>query len=237
MKPLDQLLELLEHGAPMNLRNLLLLSTSTFLLTASLHGQTTPAPVWATVTPESATVAVVLPAGTTYRFGDSINNKWSAPITVNVPTTFSPVYLPDGVFPFSDPDPGIVKELDILETSAPQNVVVTDLAASPATAASLTVPALVAPTSIPITPGTTYTLTLSNFVIEPGSLPGAPMVAAVNAPPSMAYQTWEGTQMSLTIDGVTMVCTPSQNSTGDGFSLNCSVPAPAGSTQTASAGQ
>jgi hypothetical protein len=225
-------------GPPLNFRNLLLsLSTSTFLLTASLHGQTTPAPVWSTVTSESTTVAVVLPAGATYRFGDSLNNKWSAPITVNVPTTFSPVFFPDGVFPFSDPDPGTAKELDVLETYTPQNVVLTNLAVSPATTATLTVPALIVPTAIPVTPGSTYTLTLSNFVIGPGSPQSAPMIAAVNAPPSLAYQTWQGTQMNLTIDGVTMVCTPVVNSTSDGFSLNCSVPVGSDSAQTASAGQ
>ena len=226
----------------MNLsKHLLFLSTSTFLLTASLlYGQTTPAtptPVWSTITSESTTVAVVLPAGATYRFGDSINNKWSAPITVDVPTTFSPVYLPDGVFPFSDPDPGTAKELDILEASTPQTVVVTNLAVSPATTVSLTVPPLVAPALIPLTPGATYTLTLSNFVIAPGSPQNAPMVAVVNAPPSMAYQTWQGTQMNLNIDGVTLICTPSQNSTGDAFNLNCAVTAPTSSGLTASAGQ
>jgi hypothetical protein len=226
----------------MNLPNhLLFLSTSTFLLTASLlYGQTTPAspaPVWATITAESATVAVVLPAGATYRFGDSINNKWSAPITVNEPTTFSPVYLPDAVFPFADPDPGVAKELDVLETYAPQTVVVTNLSASPATTVAQTVPPLVVPTSIPVTPGSTYTVTFSNFMIASGSPQNAPMVALVNAPPTMSYQTWEGTQMNVTIDGVTMVCTPSQTGPGQAFNLNCAVPAPASSGQTAGAGQ
>ena len=221
----------------MNVRNfLLLLSTSTFLLTASLHGQTTPTPIWATIAAESSTVAVVLPAGATYRFGDAANNKWSAPITVNEPTTFSPVFYPAGVFPFSDPDSGVAKELDVLETSAPQTVLVTDLSTSPATTATLTVSSL-PPTTIPMTPGTTYTLTFSSFAIAQGSSPSAPMVALVNAPPTLAYQTWQGTQMNLTIDGVTMVCTPTQNNTNQTMTLNCAVPAAAGSGQTASAGQ
>jgi hypothetical protein len=226
-------------GALMNRgKHLLLLSTAIFLLTASsLYGQTAPAPVWTMIAPESITVAVVLPAGTTYRFGDSINNRWSASITVNEPTPFSPVANNSGVFPFSDPDPGVVKELDVLETSAPQAVLVTNLAAAPATAVSLTVPPLVAPASVPMTPGTTYTLTFSNFTIAPGSAQGAPMIAVVNAPPTMAYKTWEGTQMNLTIDGVTLVCTPTQNNTTQTMNLNCVVPATTGSVQIAGAGQ
>lgn len=82
-------------------------------------------PIWVTITQESYTVAVVLPAGASYRFGDYANNKWSDPITVTAATTISPVRWPDG-FTFADPDPGVAKELDILETPAPQTVTVTD---------------------------------------------------------------------------------------------------------------
>lgn len=188
------------------------------------------------ITPESASIAVVLPAGATYRFGDSTNNQWSAPITLNQPTTFSPVYLPDGVFPFSDPDPGVVKELDVLETTAPQTALVTNLAASPATTLSQIVPPLVVPTSVPVLPGTSYTLTFSNFVIAAGSPQNTPMIALANAPTTMAYQTWQGTQMNLTIDGVTLVCTPTQNNTSQAVSMNCAVPLPA-SGQTSGSGQ
>jgi hypothetical protein len=188
------------------------------------------------VTVESNTVAVVLPAGATYRFGDTINNLWSAPITVDVPTTFSPVNFPAGVFPFADPDPGQGKELDVLETSAPQTVLVTDLSTSPATTVSQIVPPL-PPSSVPMTPGTTYTLTFSNIVITPGTPQNAPMLALVDAPPTFAYHTWEGTQMNLTIDGATLVCTPSQTNTDETVTMNCAVPAPTGTGQTPSAGQ
>lgn len=222
----------------MNRCNRFLLLTTPFLLTTSLlYGQTAPAPVWAMVAPESATVAVVLPAGATYRFGDSTNNRWSAPITVNVPTTFSPVAFNSGVFPFSDPDVGVVKELDVLETSAPQAVVVTNLATSPATTISQIVPPLVGPASVPVLPGTSYTLTFSNFAIAPGTPANAQMIAFVNAPSSNANHAWEGTQMNLTIDGVTMVCTPSQSNTDQTLSLNCAVPAAAGTGQTTGSGE
>jgi hypothetical protein len=215
----------------MKLRNsFLLLLISPFLLpTLVMHGQTAqaqvaPVPLWVMLTTESATVAVVLPAGTTYRFGDTTNNLWSAPITVTEATTFSPVSYPAGVFPFADPDPGTVKELDVLETAAPQAIQVTNLAA--ATTVSQMVPGTaVVPTSVPVTPGTAYTVTFSNFMVPATAPQNAPMVAFVNSPPNEANQAWEGTQMNLTIDGVTMVCTLGPGNTAQTFTLNCTVPA------------
>ena len=197
------------------------------LAVPAVHGQTTPAPVWATVAAESTMTAVTLPAGTTYRFGDYVNNKWSAPVTVYVPTTISPVSMASGnPFPFSDPDPGTVKELDVLETTSPQTVAVLNLAATPATTVSQIIPSMAPPTSVPVTPGTSYTLTFSNFAIAPGTPQNAMMMALVNAPPDSANQTWEGTQMNLTIDGVTRVCTYGQTYTNAVFSMTCTVPTP-----------
>jgi hypothetical protein len=63
------------------------------------------------------------------------------------------------------------------------------------------------------------------------------MIAFVNAPSSNANRTWEGTQMDMTIDGVIMVCTPSQNNTDQTFNLNCVVPATVGTGPTTSSGQ
>jgi hypothetical protein len=198
------------------------------LATPFLHGQAAPAtssPVWATITPENTSVSVTLPAGTTYRFGDYTNNKWSDPVTVTAATTISPVSMSGGnPFPFSDPDFGTVKELDVLETTAPQTVAVTNLAASPATTVSQVVPPLVPPTAVPVAPGTTYTLTFSNFATSPTAGQNALMLALVNAPSTLANQTWEGTQMNLTIDGVTLVCTYGQTYTNGVFSLTCTVP-------------
>jgi hypothetical protein len=200
------------------------------LATPVLHGQTAPAPVWATVAPESTTTSITLPAGTTYRFGDYTNNLWSASVTVQTATTISPVSMSGGnPFPFADPDFGTVKELDILETTAPQSISVTNLTAS--TTVAQIVPPLVPPMSVPVAPGTAYTLTFSNFTVAPGTPQNALMLAFVNAPQTSANQTWEGTQMNLTIDGVTMVCTFGQNYTSGVFSLNCTVPTtPPGST-------
>ena len=82
----------------------------------------TTSPVWISLTNENPYVSVSLPAGTTYRFGDYANNRWSTPITLTTATTFNQVLWPAGVFPFSDPDPGVAKELDVLmevSTNAP----------------------------------------------------------------------------------------------------------------------
>ena len=207
----------------MLLRKLSLLS---FLLaTPLIYGQTAPTQTWFTVTPENAAVSVTLPAGTTYRFGDYTNNKWSASITVNVATTISPVSMANGdPFPFSDPDYGTVKEFDILETPAAQTVTVTN--SSAATTVAQAVPPLVPPTTIPVPAGSAYTLTFSNFSTPVGSAQNALMLTLVNAPASGANRAWQGTQMNLTVDGVTFTCTYGQTYTDQVFTMNCAVPTP-----------
>ena len=60
---------------------------------------------------------IVLPIGSTYRLGCATGN--SAPITVTKPTTLS-MFFPAGSFPFSDPCPGVAKELDLQLTASPQ---------------------------------------------------------------------------------------------------------------------
>lgn len=196
------------------------------LATPIAFGQTTsPAPVWITIAPESPATGVTLPAGTTYRFGDYANNKWSAPVTVSATTTISPISMASGdPFPFGDPDFGTVKELDVLETTAPQSILVSNLDTAPATVVAQIVPPLAPPTSVPTLPGTAYTLTFSNFAIAPGTPQNALMLALVNAPSNDANKSWVGTQMNMTLGGVTFVCTYGQNYTSQVFTLNCTVP-------------
>ncbi|HEV2620174.1 MAG TPA: hypothetical protein VGU23_09590, partial [Acidobacteriaceae bacterium] len=207
----------------------------------TLYAQTATPPAtntWTTITSENSGVSITLPAGTTYRFGDYTHNRWSAPVKVSVATTFSPVYFPAGQFPFSDPDPYTAKELDVLQTTAPQSISVTNTSASPATAVAQIVPPLTPPTTVPVLPGTSYTLTFSNFSTPPGTGVNALMLAFVNAPANLANHTWEGTQMNLTIDGVTLVCTYGQTYSDGVFSLSCTVPGAAGSsTGSSSPGQ
>ena len=189
-----------------------------------LHSQTTPTQTWFTVTPENPAVSVTLPAGTTYRFGDYTNNRWTT-VTVNVATTISPVSMASGnPFPFSDPDYGTVKELDVLEAPAAQTITVSN--ASAATTVAQVVPALIPPSTIPVPAGTAHTLTFSNFSTPVGSAQNALMLSLVNAPASGANRAWQGTQMNLTVDGVTFSCTYGQTYTDAVFTLNCTVANP-----------
>jgi hypothetical protein len=202
----------------LSLLSLLAAAPLAFAQTTTTTTATTP--VWSTIASEGNT-SVTIPAGATYRFGDKVNNLWSAPITVSSATTFSPIYI--GIFPFADPDPGTVKELDVLETTAPQTVTVVNFNAG--TTVAQVVPPLVPPTAVPLPAGNAYTLTFSNFTTPASAGPNALMFAFVNAPANMANNTWEGTQMNLTFDGVTMVCTYGQTYTNEVFTLNCTVPA------------
>jgi hypothetical protein len=195
--------------------------------------QTTPvpstAPVWVTIASEGD-VKVVLPAGATYRFGDSVHNLWSVPVTVQAQTTFTTLYYPSDNFPFADPDPGSVKELDVMEASLPQTVTVVNTLNWNSVAQ--VVPALTAPALSPVSPGGTYTLTFSNFSTPASAGQNALMFAFVNAPANLANITWEGTQMNVTINGVTMVCTYGQTYTTGVFSLACNAAAPTGTATT-----
>ncbi|MCU1253041.1 MAG: peptidase gametolysin [Edaphobacter sp.] len=107
-----------------------------------------PAPVqqsaqtgtWFTVIPaekQAQTLSVSVPAGTTYRFGDTKNNKWCTPVTISTATTVS-----DWDAGPEDCDPGTAKEMDILETSAAQTVKIIDSSVTPAVSTPKTVPAL-----------------------------------------------------------------------------------------------
>jgi len=210
------------------------------LSAAPLFAQTA-SPTWFTVTQENSSVSVVLPAGTTYRFGTAscpVQNgaaSWTQ-ITLTAQTTLSPVSMAGGnSFPFSDPCNGTVKELDVLETSSAQTISVTNSAATPATVA-MVVPSLTPATVVDATPGSNHTLTFTNFTVAPGSTQNALMFAFVNQPANNANNTWEGTQMNLSIDGVTLVCSYGQTYTSGVFTLSCTVPSStSGSTvQTAS---
>lgn len=205
------------------------LSIVALLSAAPLFAQTTSS-TWFTVTQESLTTSVTLPAGATYRFGTAncpaANNaaSWTQ-VTVTQATTISPVSMSGGdPFPFSDPCFGTVKELDVLETASTQTISVTNTAATPATVA-MVVPSLTPTTVVNATPGSNHTLTFTNFSVAPGSSQNALMFAFVNQPANNANNIWEGTQMNLSIDGVNLTCTYGQTYTSGVFTLSCTVPA------------
>jgi hypothetical protein len=212
------------------------------LSAAPLFAQTTTNPVWFTVTGESQNVSLTLPAGTTYRFGtancaiEGGAADWTQ-VTVTQTTFIANVSQGGTVnpFPFGPVCYGTVKELDVLETSAAQTLTVSNATATPSTVA-MVVPSLAPPPVVDATPGSNHTLTFTNFTVAPGSSQNALMFAFVNQPANNANNTWEGTQMNLSIDGVTLVCTYGQTYTSGVFTLSCTVPSStSGSTvQTAS---
>ncbi|HEY5055161.1 MAG TPA: hypothetical protein VII58_03325 [Acidobacteriaceae bacterium] len=220
------------------------LSVLAVLSAAPLLAQTTTTPTWFTITQESGTTSVALPAGTTYRFGTAncaAQNGAAAwtQVTVSQPTTISPVSMgavySTGInpFPFADPCGGSVKELDVLETATLQTISVTNTVATPSLVA-MVVPSLVPTTVVDATPGSNHTLTFTNFTVAPGSTQNALMFAFVNQPANNADNIWEGTQMNLTIDGVTLTCSYGQTYTSGVFTLSCTVPVTTTTTQTAS---
>jgi hypothetical protein len=227
-----------------SLSSLRKLSVLAVISAAPLCAQTATTPAWFAVTQESATTSVALPAGTTYRFGTAncgAQNGAAAwtQVTVSQPTTISSVSMSmvyaTGInpFPFADPCGGTAKELDVLETASVQTISVTNTAATPAVVA-MVVPSLIPTTVVNATPGSNHTLTFTNFTVAPGSSQNALMFAFVNQPANNANNTWEGTQMNLTIDGVTLTCSYGQTYTSGVFTLSCTVPATTGTTQTAS---
>jgi hypothetical protein len=175
------------------------------------------------VAPESASLAVTLPAGATYRFGDHVNELWSAPITLSAAVTLSPLYQPAGVFPFDDPDVGQGKELDVLEIAGTQSVSVSDLTLIPLAPTARIIPGLVPAVTLPVLPGSVHTLTFTNFV-GTDIAPSVPALVFVNAAADLSYRTWEGTSMELDIDGVALICSFGDTYTDQTYTLSCSVP-------------
>lgn len=77
-----------------------------------------------------------------------------------------------------------------------------------------------------VPPGSTHTVVVDQLLVPALTAPDVPWMAFTNAPPSFAYDTWEGTQLNVTIDGVVLVCTYATAGPLDGFSLNCTVAQP-----------
>jgi hypothetical protein len=115
------------------------------ILAAALALLTLPACAqsWVKVAAENSGVLLTLPAGTQYRFGTALTataNKCGTlgwlPATVASTTQLSAYYTSFAC----DPAPGVVKELDVMQTTADQKIVVV----TNGTIGSVTVPALVA---------------------------------------------------------------------------------------------
>ena len=201
------------------IRNIALL-----LFVPMLHAQT-----WVTVAPESTTTSVALPAGATYRLGDTINNKWSASVTVAAATTISPTAYFDGQYKFQDPDPGTTKLLQVLEIATVQVVTSTNTSVTPALVTTINIPAtgtVATGPSIPVPPGQVYIVTLSNISIVSGSVDAMVFSPTSGMVPlaQLVGTLLSGIQMNLTLDGVTMQCSFGQTFTSGTSSLIGAVP-------------
>jgi hypothetical protein len=113
------------------------------ILAAALALLTLPAcaQTWVKIAAENTNTYVTLPAGTQYRFGTPLTTStagcgtlgWLTGTATSV-TTLSAYYTSFAC----DPAPGVVKELDVLQTSAAQTIVVVNNG----TLSSVTIPAL-----------------------------------------------------------------------------------------------
>lgn len=194
------------------------------LFVPMLHAQT-----WVTVAPESSTLSVALPAGATYRLGDTIDNKWSASVTVAAATTISQTAYFDGQYKFPDPDPEVAKLLQVLEIATAQVVTSTDTSVTPALVTTINIPAtgvVATGSSIPVPPGQVYIVTLSNISIVSGSVDALVFSPTSGMVPlaQLVGTLLSGIQMSLTLDGVTLQCSFGQTFTSGTSSLICAVP-------------
>lgn len=194
------------------------------LFVPMLHAQT-----WVTVAPESTTISVALPAGATYRLGNTADNKWSASVTVSAATTINPTAYFAGQYKFPDPDPGVAKLLQVLEIATAQVVTTTNTSVTPALVTAVNIPATGSVStgpSIPVPPGQVYIVTLSNISIVSGSVDAMVFSPTSGMVPlaQLIGTLLSGIQMNMTLDGVTLQCSFGQTFTSGTSSLICAVP-------------
>lgn len=183
-------------------RSLVCLALCAGLFVVGARAQT---PAWLKVASEGTSAAtsltVSLPAGTTWRFGATVNGvaEYCDAQTFGLPNTFVVYYsaIPTctvlGVQTL-DPAPGVVKELDVLQGLAPYTVTTSNPLTQPPITASLTIPGLLPATTLPTAPGMAFTLTVSaltptqfNLSITNGTTGSVPLLCLIgNIDPAAA---------------------------------------------------
>lgn len=141
------------------------------LMAGVAKAQTAATPTWSKVTSEGAdqgsSPVVTLTAGMTYRFGSGTNYCDAVTVTtaVNITVWFQTVPCTVLGVATSDPDPGVVKELDVAEQTTAQTVLIFTAGVS----SSALVPALPPPPPPPPPPATTvYATTCTTTVSATG---------------------------------------------------------------------
>jgi hypothetical protein len=195
----------------MKVRNLLLISILA-LATSPAFAQTNQ--TWftvATANQQSPKLVVNLPAGATWRVGSTSNGKWSNPITTTAVTAI--VDYADGLNGHpADPDPGVSKEFDVLETALPQSVTLNDTSVTPAKITTIVIPAQPGPppptTYTPVfMPNVVYPLTVDDVKVIAGN-PAETLLQTFGIPAwQFAAGVLQNLSMTITVGGVPMVCT------------------------------
>ncbi len=170
-----------------------------------------------------------IPATAVVQLGTSAApGVWAAPVSLSagsLPLLVSCASGCPSVLASSDPDPGVVKEIDAQQTSTAYSVVYTDTTGKSQT---LTVPALASTSSsggTTFTPGTVYPTVFSNIQAVTGS-PAVPVLALFGVQPfTMVGGVLSNFNWTMTINGVTLNCTFGALSTANSTaSVNCIVP-------------
>jgi hypothetical protein len=187
------------------------------------------AQTWFKVASEVPTISLTIQAGATYRMGSAADQRWSSNQTVTTPMTIS-VFYPTMGASFPDPDPGQVKEIDVLETTAMRTVTLSDTSFSPVKVTTVTVPALAptVPLSYPpvaFTPSTVYPVAFTNILV----IPNSPAAALLDLVPIPGWEFYAALLQNFTstfsLGGVAFNCTYGGATTTGNVNLNC-VPSP-----------
>lgn len=216
------------------------------LLSLSAFGQSATAPVpkqtWFKVATEGASITTS--DSITYRFGTASgiadNNVdcaktscWSAPTVQSSQWTNFLVYFKS--FPFADPAPDVVKELDVLETATAQTVTVTPVGGLPIVLIVPADPALAPSTPIPVlpsttasfTPGSVYDVTVSKLQPRPGSLAQVLLQRLPVSANVVIGGVLSGFSFDITVNGITLECLYGNADAAGNVMLSCIAPTPA----------
>ncbi len=156
---------------------------------------------------------------------------WAPPVSIPanaLPLSISCAAGCPSILASADPDPNVLKEIDVQQGSVAYNVGYTDATGA---AQTITIPALPPSTSqlVPPTPGTVYSVVLSNVQPVTGS-PAVPVLSLFAVQPYvlvggvLSNFTW-----NMTINGTLLNCDFGAMSTTGTTTMSCVVPAPTSS--------
>jgi len=202
-----------------------ILSFSVIIAVATAASAQTQMPNAVKIGNEGITITSI-PATAVVQLGTSAGAGVWAP-TVSLPANSLPLLIScasgcPSVLASSDPDSGVVKEIDAQQGSAAYTVGYTD---TTGTAHTVTIPALSSGSLVPPTPGTVYPIVLSNVQPLTGS-PAVPVLSLFGLQPfTLVGGVLSNFNWTMTINGTSLTCTFGALSAANGTaSVNCIVP-------------